>query len=113
MIELSDRTLSRTDLAPLAGGDAVTLTNCTLDEANLRDLDLTGWRFERCSLGRTDFGGASLELATFAHCRGAAATFRGAHLDDARFEACDFVVGLVERGEQNDWGLVARCAQVL
>ena len=90
MIELSDRTLSRTDLAPLAGGDAVTLTSCTLDEASLRDLDLSGWRFERCSLGRTDFGGVSLELATFAHCRGAAATFRSAHLDDARFDACDF-----------------------
>ena len=75
MTELTDRTLSRADLAPLAGGDAVTLINCTLDEANLRDLDLTGWRFERCSLTKTDFATATLELATFAHCRGASATF--------------------------------------
>lgn len=90
MIQLADRTLTSTDLAPLAGGDAVSLANCVLDEAKLRDLDLTGWRFERCSMSRTDFSAATLELATFSHCRGAAATFNAAHLDDARFESCDF-----------------------
>lgn len=90
MTEFSDLPLSRSDLAPLAGGDTVRLVNCTLDGADLRDLDLTGWRFERCSLGRTDFGAATLELATFAHCRGPSATFHSAHLDDARFEASDF-----------------------
>jgi uncharacterized protein YjbI with pentapeptide repeats len=90
MTQLADRTLSRTDVAPLAGGDAVTLTNCVLDEANLRDLDLTGWRFERCSLSRTDLAAATLELCTFAHCRGPSATFHSAHLDDARFESSDF-----------------------
>jgi len=90
MTELVDRILSRADLAPLAGGDAVTLSNCTLDEANLRDLDLTSWRFMRCSLGKTDFAAATLELAIFAHCRGPAASFHSAHLDDARFEASDF-----------------------
>lgn len=90
MIELSDRRLTRADLAPLAGGGAVSVSNCTLDDADLRDLDLTGWSFIRSSLGRADFDGATLELATFAHCRGPSASFNSAHLDDARFEACDF-----------------------
>ena len=90
MTDIADRTLARAHLAPLAGGDAVTLINCTLDDAKLRDLDLTGWRFERCSLSKTDFATATLELATFTHCRGAAASFHSAHLDDARFVASDF-----------------------
>lgn len=90
MTELSDRTLSRADLAPLAGGEAVTVANCNLDGADLRDLDLTGWRFERCSLALTDFADATLELATLVNCRGPSASFRSAHLDDARFESSDF-----------------------
>jgi fluoroquinolone resistance protein len=90
MTEFADRTLARGDLASLSGGDPVTLINCNLDDARLRDLDLTGWRFDRCSLAKVDFGSATLEVTSFVHCRGAGAFFNTAHLDDARFESSDF-----------------------
>lgn len=89
-ITVEDRSLVRADVTALAGDDPVRLVGCNLDEAKLADLDLTGWVFERCSLARTDFGKAELELARFLNCRGAFALFRGANLEDAAFRSSDF-----------------------
>ena len=90
VLTIEDRTLARADLAALIGDDPVRLVGCTLDEAKLSDLDLTGWVFERCSLARTDLGKTELELARFLNCRGAFALFRGANLEDAAFRSSDF-----------------------
>ncbi|WP_055046155.1 pentapeptide repeat-containing protein [Devosia sp. A16] len=89
-LTIADRVLTRDDIAGLAGNDPVRLAGCTLDEARLADLDLTGWVFERCSVARTDFGKTELELAQFLNCRGAFALFNSANLEDAVFRASDF-----------------------
>lgn len=89
-LSIEDRTLGRADIVALLGEEPVRLVGCNLDESKLADLDLTGWVFERCSLARTDFGKAELELARFLNCRGAFALFRGANLEDAAFRASDF-----------------------
>lgn len=82
---------SRADLAALAaGGDPAHLIDCTLDGLDLTELDLTGWRFERCHFHQTDFDGACLEATTWRSCRGAFARFVGADLGDAVFAASDF-----------------------
>lgn len=89
-ITIEDRTLTRDDIAGLTGDDPVRLLGCSLDAVGLSDLEFTGWVFERCSLARTDFGKAELELARFLNCRGAFALFSGANLEDAVFRASDF-----------------------
>lgn len=87
---LSDRVLGRADLLPLAGHEGVVLSGCTLDEADLRNLDCTGWSFERTSLKHANLSGATLELTRWNSCRGAHASFGAADLEDARLSGCDF-----------------------
>ncbi|MDO9337424.1 MAG: pentapeptide repeat-containing protein [Caulobacter sp.] len=53
--EIAGQSLGRDDLRALVG-QTVTLVDCDLEEADLSGLDLSGWRFERCGLRRTDFG---------------------------------------------------------
>lgn len=89
-ITIENRTLTRADILPLMGGEPVRLLGCILEDAKLSDLDLTGWVFERCQVGKADFGGATLELTRWLNCRGANAVFRGANLEDATFGASDF-----------------------
>jgi uncharacterized protein YjbI with pentapeptide repeats len=85
----ADQPLTRADLAPLAGQD-VRLVNCTLDEADLKSLDLSSFIFERCSLAETAFTGATLEFAKFDHCRGAKVDFSATNCTEALFADCDF-----------------------
>ena len=85
----ADQALTRADLAPLSGQD-VHLRNCTLDEADLKSLDLSSFVFERCSLAETQFIGATLEFAKFSHCRGPKADFSSADCTEAMFTDCDF-----------------------
>jgi len=66
------------------------LIDCDLEDANLSGLELTGWRFERCSLRRTDFSRARLETTLWTSCRGAFADFTECDLADAKFISCDF-----------------------
>lgn len=87
---IMDCTLSRADVAALAGGAPVRLLNCSLDEAKLADLDLTGWVFERCSLGRTDLSSSTLELTQWIGCKGPGAVLVSANLEDASFRGSDF-----------------------
>ena len=84
------QTLSRTDIAALVGDEAVRLLDCELEGVAIGKLDLTGWVFERCRLGRSDFGGATLEVTSWINCRGGNAQFKGANLEDAAFRSCDF-----------------------
>ena len=62
----------------------------SLDEADLRSLELSSFVFERCSLVETNFTGATVEFARFDHCRGAKADFSGANCTEALFADCDF-----------------------
>ncbi len=88
---VTDATLSRADIMDLPrSGGAVHFVECDLDEADLCDLDLAGWRFERCSLRRTDLGKALLEGAQFLSCRGPFANFFSADLTEATIRSCDF-----------------------
>ena len=89
-LTIEGRTLGRSDLSALEGGEPVRLVACDLTGANLGDLDLTGWVFERCQLGRADLGGATLELTRWINCRGAFAILPGADLEDATFRSSDF-----------------------
>lgn len=89
-ITIEDRTLARADITALMGDDPVRLLGCNLDETRLADLDLTGWVFERCSVARTDFGSATLEMTRWLNCRGAFAIFRSANFEDAVIRASDF-----------------------
>jgi fluoroquinolone resistance protein len=87
---LSGRTLTRTDLAPLAGGTPQTVTDCDLEEADLSALDLTGWRFERCNLRKADCSGTKLESSVWQGCRAPFVNFVGANLSEAAFSGGDF-----------------------
>lgn len=89
-ITIEGRTLERADVAALAGDEPVRLLGCDLEEARLADLDLTGWVFERCAMGRADLGSATLELTRWINCRGAFAIFRSANLEDAGIRSSDF-----------------------
>lgn len=57
---LSGRTLTRSDLAPLAGGPPQDVVDCDLEDVDLSGLDLTGWRFEGSDLRGADLGGRRL-----------------------------------------------------
>lgn len=83
-----DQTLTRDDIAAFKG--AVALIDCDLEEVDLSQLDLTGWRFERCIVRRTSFAGSKLEASTWQSCRGGFADFMGADLGEARFAKSDF-----------------------
>jgi fluoroquinolone resistance protein len=85
-------TLARADIEALsgAGGRAVHLVDCDLDEAELAGLDLAGWRFERCSLRRADMSKTRLERSQWLSCRGPFTAFFNADLTDATLRSCDF-----------------------
>ncbi|NKJ44183.1 uncharacterized protein YjbI with pentapeptide repeats [Novosphingobium sp. SG720] len=86
-------TLARADilaLMPANGAGTVNLVACDLGEADLADLDLGGWRFERCSLRSADLTGANLERTQWLSCRGPFAVFLNADLSDATIQSCDF-----------------------
>ena len=87
---IEGQALSRTDIAALVGEEPVRLLECELEGVAIGKLDLSGWVFERCRLGRTDFGSATLELTQWSNCRGANAVFKGANLEDAAFRSSDF-----------------------
>ncbi|MDE1915279.1 MAG: pentapeptide repeat-containing protein [Sphingomonadales bacterium] len=85
-------TLARAEIATLiakAEGGALRLVDSILDEADLSDLDLAGWHFERCSLRRTDLTKANLERTQWLSCRAPFASFFGADLAEATFQSCD------------------------
>lgn len=88
---VSGETLTRDAIAQLAASATpVHLLDCDLDEADASRLNLSGWRFERCSLRRTDFDGARIDRAQWTSCRGAFASFAGADLSEAVFANSDF-----------------------
>jgi fluoroquinolone resistance protein len=87
---LSGRTLTRSDLAPLTGGAPQVVTDCDLEEADLSGLDLTGWRFERCNLRKTDCSDTKLEGSVWQSCRAPFVSFVGANLSEATFSGGDF-----------------------
>jgi uncharacterized protein YjbI with pentapeptide repeats len=83
--------LARADIMALvAGSGAAHLFDCDLDEADLADLDLAGWRFERCSLRRADMTKANLERTQWLSCRAPFASFFSADLTEATIRSCDF-----------------------
>lgn len=83
--------LSRTEITALAAERRpVRLLDCAMEEADLSDLDMTGWRFENCILRRARFTGATLDDAAFVGCRGAFVDFTAARLMEATVEKCDF-----------------------
>lgn len=87
--EIRDTGLTRADIQ-VRSGQPHSLIGCDLDEADLSGLDLTGWRFERCSLRHTNFGSARLEETHLLSCRGGFASFRAANLDDVLLRGSDF-----------------------
>ncbi len=87
---LTGRTLTRSDLIPLAGGPPQVLVDCDLEEADLSGLDLTGWRFERCNLRKADCSAAKLEGSVWQGCRAPFVSFVGANLSEAAFSGGDF-----------------------
>jgi uncharacterized protein YjbI with pentapeptide repeats len=87
---IEGQTLSRTDIAARVGEEPVRLVECELEGVTIGKLDLSGWVFERCRLGRTDFSGTTLELTQWSNCRGANAGFKGANIEDAVFRSSDF-----------------------
>jgi len=82
---LSGRSLTRSDLVPLAGGSPQSVVDCDLEEANLSGLDLTGWRFERCNLRKADCSGTKLEGSIWQGCRAPFVNFVGANLGESVF----------------------------
>ncbi len=96
---ITEQTLSRRDIAALAGGLPHHLIDCDLDEADLSGLDLSRWIFERCQLRRTDVTGAKLDGTRWLSCRGGFVTFTGADLREAEATACDFNNGGFRRAK--------------
>lgn len=86
---LHGRTLGRNDIASFCGRPQVVI-ECVLEEADVSGLDLTGWRFERCNLRRSNLSGARLENTVWHACRGPFADFSGANLCEAEFSGGDF-----------------------
>ncbi|WP_029624700.1 pentapeptide repeat-containing protein [Sphingomonas sp. KC8] len=85
------KTLSRSDVEILSiAGSPSEIVDCDLEEADLSDLNLTGWTFERCNMRRTKFTGARLEGTRWISCRGPFADFVGVDLSEAVFSASDF-----------------------
>ncbi|MEP2493570.1 MAG: pentapeptide repeat-containing protein, partial [Parasphingorhabdus sp.] len=73
---IREQVLSRDDILRLASkSQPACLVDCDLEDADLADVDLIGWEFERCNLRRVDFSGATLENTEWRHCRGAFAKF--------------------------------------
>lgn len=87
---LTGRTLTRSDLIPLAGGPPQVVTDCDCEEVDLSGLDLTGWRFERCNLRKADCSAAKLEGSVWQSCRAPFVSFVGANLSEAAFSGGDF-----------------------
>lgn len=88
---------SRSDIAALAAaGRPICLLNCAMEEVDLSNIDMTGWRFEACVLKRANFTGATLDDAAFVSCRGAFVDFTAARLVEATVEKCDFNNGNFE-----------------
>jgi len=56
---LQGKTLTRTDVEALIGSPR-TLMDCGLEDADLSNLNLTGWKFERCNWRRSDLKHAKL-----------------------------------------------------
>lgn len=84
-------TLARADVVALMpGAGAIHLVDCDLDAADLTDLDLAGWRFERCSLRRSDMAKANLERTQWLSCRAPFASFFSVDLTEAAIQSCDF-----------------------
>lgn len=88
--QFADRSLGRSDLAPLAGKGPVHLVACDFEEADLTGLDLTEWVFERCGFKQANLAKATLELTKWTHCKGPSASFKGSNLEDAAFASSDF-----------------------
>jgi uncharacterized protein YjbI with pentapeptide repeats len=85
-------TLARADIVALTAGDNPGGASCRLrsGRADLSDLDLAGWRFERCTLRRASLARARLEGTQWLTCRAPFASFLGADLTDAVIQSCDF-----------------------
>ena len=86
-------TLARADVVALSstvGTGSVHAVNCDFNETDLSDLDLVGWRFERCSLRRADLAKSNLERTQWLSCRAPFASFFKADLTDATIRSCDF-----------------------
>ena len=80
---LSGRTLTRSDVAPLAGGTPQIVTDCDLEEADLSGLDFTGW--QSCRAPFVSFVGANLSEAAFAGGDFNNSVWRRATLTSAKF----------------------------
>lgn len=96
---LSEQTLGRADIAPLAKGLPAHLIDCDLDEADLSGLDMSRWIFERCQIRRTDFTGAKLDGTRWQSCRGGFVHFNGADLREAEFLSSDLNNGVLRRAK--------------
>ena len=102
-------TLDRAAVAALAASGApVHLIDCDLEGADLSDLDLTGWQFERCNLRRTDLAGAQLEGSRWRSVRAPFANFARANLADAALASSD-LNNAVLRGTRLSGAVFAGC----
>ena len=80
--------VTRADLCASPGPQL--LVDRTLDEGDFHGLDLRDVTFERCSMRRVRFDGASLNGVRLLNCRGGESSFVGADLDDAIVSGGDF-----------------------
>ena len=88
---LSDQKLTVTEINVLIRtGRKTVLRNCNLQELDLAETQMPGWRFEKCNLSRTSFNGANLESSVFAGCRAAGIRFMSTILTEALIEGGDY-----------------------
>lgn len=86
-----EQALGRADVGRLLASPSPSyLIDCDLEEADLKGLHLSRWKFERCNMRRADFTGTKLDGTAWRSCRAAFAQFVGADLSDASFVASDF-----------------------
>ena len=99
---VENRIIGREDVSRLLTPGAVTLKDCDLNEADLSELALRQWTFEKCKMGGVNFRASDLEGARFVASRGPLANFTGAYLGDVQFTACDFNNSTFTEGRMND-----------
>lgn len=78
---------------PMLSPDPNTWIDCQLSMGSFSELDITGARFERCSLTDADFDGATVKKVVITDCSLAGARFVRADLREADLRgARDYVI---------------------
>ena len=85
---IHDQSLRREDVEALGAGPH-RLVDCDMSGADLSDLEMADWTFERCDLREANFSSAQFERAKSLSCRAGFSRWGRSDLAGALFQSCD------------------------